>query len=119
MDLNLIINYGREDGTLADTPQRFLYSFCDAVIGGQGDGPLSPDPLNLGVISFTDDSTANDICMATLMGLPLDKLPLLTAAKSFMPHRKVTVSLNGEPVKTDSLRQYAVKAIPSPGWQFV
>jgi uncharacterized protein (DUF362 family) len=119
MDLNLIINYGREDGTLADTPQRFLYSFCDAVIGGQGDGPLSPDPLNLGVMSFTDDSTANDICMATLMGLPLDKLPLLTAAKSFMPHRKVIISLNGEPVKTDSLRQYAVKANPSPGWQFV
>lgn len=119
MDLNLIINYGREDGTLADTPQRFLYSFCDAIVGGQGDGPLSPDPLNMGVMSFTDDSTTNDICMAILMGLPLDRLPLLTAAKSFMPHRKVSVSLNGEPIKTDSLYQHAVKAIPSPGWQFV
>lgn len=119
MDLNLIVNYGMADGTLADTPQRFLYSFCDGIIGGQGDGPLSPDPLNLGVVSFTDDSTTNDVCMALMMGLPIEKLPLLTAAKSFMPDRKVTIRLNGEVIKTDKLKQYAVKAIPSPGWQQV
>lgn len=119
MDLNLIVNYGMADGTLADTPQRFLYSFCDGIVGGQGDGPLSPDPLNLGVMSFTDDSTTNDICMALMMGLPIEKIPLLIAAKSFMPDRKVTIRLNGEMVKIDRLKQYAVKAIPSPGWQQV
>lgn len=119
MDLNLIVNYGKPDGSLADTPQRLLYSFCDGIVGGQGDGPLSPDPLNLGVMSFTDDSATNDICMATMMGLPLEKLPLLTAAKLFTPNRKVQVMLNGQPVKIDNLRSYAVKAIPSPGWQFV
>lgn len=119
MDLNLIVNYGKPDGSLADIPQRLLYSFCDGIVGGQGDGPLSPDPLNLGVMSFTDDSATNDICMATMMGLPLEKLPLLTAAKLFTPNRKVQVMLNGQPVKIDNLRPYAVKAIPSPGWQFV
>lgn len=119
MDLNLIVNYGKPDGSLADTPQRLLYSFCDGIVGGQGDGPLSPDPLNLGVMSFTDDSATNDICMATMMGLPLERLPLLTAAKLFTPNRKVQVMLNGQPVKIDNLRPYAVKAIPSPGWQFV
>ncbi len=117
MDLNMIVNFGKADGTLAETQQRFLYSFCDGIVGGQGDGPLAPDPLNLGVISFTDDSATNDICMAILMGLPVNKLPLLTAAGSFMPNRKVSVVLNGRPVKTDELRQYAVKAIPPPGWQ--
>jgi uncharacterized protein (DUF362 family) len=117
MDLNMIINYGKEDGTLADTPQRVLYSFCDGIIGGQGDGPLSPDPLNLGVVSFTNDSATNDICMATLMGMDLHKLPLLTAAKSFMPHRNVSITLNNKAVKIDELNQYAVKARPSRGWQ--
>lgn len=117
MDLNMIINYGKADGTLADTPQRELYSFCDGIVGGQGDGPLSPDPLNLGVVSFTNDAATNDICMATLMGMAVEKLPLLAAAKSFMPHRKVSVSLNGRPVKIEDLRQYAVSATPSRGWQ--
>lgn len=117
MDLNMIMYYGKEDGTLANTPQRFLYSFCDGIVGGQGDGPLSPDPLNLGVVSFTNDSTTNDICMATLMGLPVHKLPLLTAAKSFMPNRKAAISLNGKLIKIEDLQQYAVKANPSPGWE--
>ncbi|MES2847939.1 MAG: DUF362 domain-containing protein [Bacteroidota bacterium] len=117
MDLNLIVNFGREDGTLSDEPQRFLYSFCDGIVGGQGDGPLWPDPLNLGVISFTDDSAANDICMAQLMSLNVVKIPLLMAAKAFMPGRNVEIKLNGKLIKQEELQQYAVKAIPSPGWQ--
>ncbi len=117
MDLNMIINYGRADGTLADTPQRVLYSFCDGIVGGQGDGPLSPDPLNLGVVSFTNDSATNDICMAMLMGLAVNKLPLLTAAKSFMPHSNVSITLNNKTIKMNELHQYAVKARPSRGWQ--
>lgn len=117
MDLNMIINYGRADGTLADTPQRELYSFCDGIVGGEGDGPLSPDPLNLGVVSFTNDSATNDICMAMLMGLSVNKMPLLTAAKAFMPHSNVPITLNNKAIKMDELHQYAVKARPSKGWQ--
>jgi hypothetical protein len=108
MDLNLVVNFGKEDGTLADVPQRFLYSFCDGIVGGQGDGPLWPDPLNLGVVS---------ICMAQLMSLNVVKIPLLMAAKAFMPGRNVSIKLNGKPIKQEELQQYAVKAKPSPGWQ--
>lgn len=117
MDLNMVINFGKKDGTLADSPQRFLYSFCDGIVGGQGDGPLSPDPLKLGVVCFTDDATTTDICMATMMGMEVHKLPLLMAAKSLMPNRKVSIKLNGKAVKQNDLLPYAVKAIPSPGWQ--
>lgn len=117
MDLNLIVNFGKEDGTLCDEPQRFLYSFCDGIVGGQGDGPLWPDALNLGIASFTDDSAANDICMAQLMGLNVVKMPLLMAAKAFMPGRNVEIKMNGKKIKQEELQQYAVKAVPSPGWQ--
>jgi uncharacterized protein (DUF362 family) len=117
MDLNMIINFGKEDGTLADSPQRFLYSFCDGIVGGQGDGPLWPDPLNLGVVCFTDDSASADICMAILMGLKTEKLPLLMAAKKFMPQRKISITLNGKPAGQNELAGYATNATPSPGWQ--
>ncbi|MBL0356324.1 MAG: DUF362 domain-containing protein [Chitinophagaceae bacterium] len=117
MDLNMVIGFGKEDGTLADAPQRFLYSFCDGIIGGQGDGPLWPDPLGLGIVCFTDDSASTDICMAMLMGMKVEKIPLLMAAKSFMPNRKVTIHLNGKPVEQQDLLPYAIKATPSPGWE--
>ncbi len=117
MDLNIIINYGKADGTLADTPQRFLYSFCDGIIGGQGDGPLRPEPLSLGVISFSNDSATTDIAMATLMNLKINKIPLLTAAKEFMPDRSVEIKLNGETCDLNKLIEYATPTVLPPGWE--
>lgn len=116
MDLNKIVNFGKHDGTLSDKPQRLLYSLCDGIIGGQGDGPLKPDPLNLGVVCFSDDSARTDISMATLMGMDVNKIPLLQAAKSFMPERKITIRYNGNEVNLNDLKKDAVKAIPPPGW---
>lgn len=117
MDLNTIVNFGRADGTIADTPQRFLYSFCDGIIGGQGDGPLWPDPLNLGVVSFSNDSATNDIAMAALMNLKIDRMPLLTAAKSFMPDRSVEIKMNGTVCSVHDLFKYATSAAIPPGWE--
>jgi len=117
MDLNLVVNFGKEDGTLSEEPQRFLYSFCDGIVGGEGDGPLFPDALNLGVASFTNDSATNDICMARLMGLDVAKVPLLAGAKAFMPGRDVAITMNGKAIKQEELGQYAVKAKLPPGWE--
>lgn len=116
MDLNKIVNFGKRDGTLSDEPQRLLYSLCDGIIGGQGDGPLKPDPLNLGIVCFSDDSARTDISMATLMGMDVNKIPLLQAAKSFMPDKKITVRYNGNEVNIADLKKHSVKAIPPPGW---
>ena len=80
MDLNLIIKYGRADGILADVPQREIWSLCDGIIGGQGNGPLEPEPLPLGIVSFTDSGCLNDVCMGTLMGFDVEKIYLLRSA---------------------------------------
>lgn len=117
MDLNLVLNFGKIDGTLAESPQRFLYSFCDGIIGGQGDGPLRPDPLNLGVICFSNDSASTDLCMATLMGLQVERIPLLQAAKRFTEGVNPVFVLNGREITLRELKRYATNAIPSPGWQ--
>jgi uncharacterized protein (DUF362 family) len=77
MDLNKIVIFGRNDGTIAEEPQRQLYSLCDGIIGGQGDGPLRPDPLPLGIISFTNNSAMNDIAMGLIMGFDIQKISLL------------------------------------------
>lgn len=68
LDLNRILRYGRLDGTLAAEPQRAVVNIVDAVMAGQGDGPLSPEPLPLGLVIAGANSAAVDLAGALLLG---------------------------------------------------
>ena len=94
MDLNKIAEYGNASGILSEKPQRQIFSLCDGIIAGMGDGPLEPEPLALGIISFTDCSIINDRVMALLMGLPENKIPLLNNSLNKEPECDIT--LNGQ-----------------------
>lgn len=116
MDLNKIALYGNADGTLSKEPQRDLYSLCDGIIGGQGDGPLLPDPLPLGVICFANHSGLTDICMAKLMGFDFQKIPLLAKVNESINYDKIKISLNNRAIKLDKLIENVISTLPSPGW---
>jgi uncharacterized protein (DUF362 family) len=116
MDLNMIINYGTKEGSLAETPQRTLYSLCDGVIGGQGNGPLEPEPLNLGIITFSNNSALNDICCAKLMGMEVGRIPLLVAAAKTFLRSKYQIRLNGRKIDLEELEPYSITAKMPPGW---
>lgn len=116
MDLNKIAIYGKTDGTIAPTPQRQLFSLCDGIIGGQGDGPLRPEPLPLGIISFTNHSGLNDICMATLMGFDYKKIPLLVNEKINLDSNDTEVMLDGAKVNLKELAKQSIETLPPPGW---
>jgi uncharacterized protein (DUF362 family) len=68
LDLNRILLYGRADGTMAAGPQRRVIHLVDAVIAGHGDGPLSPQPLPLGMILAGQNAAAVDWVGAALLG---------------------------------------------------
>ncbi|MDY0103771.1 MAG: DUF362 domain-containing protein [Lentimicrobium sp.] len=116
LDLNKISIYGKADGTISDTPQRNLYSLCDGIIGGQGNGPLEPEPLPLGILSFTNHSGLNDICMAILMGFDHKKIALLRNQKIEFSKGDFPISLNGHRITFEMLSKYAVETVPPPGW---
>jgi len=116
MDLNKIAVYGKSDGTIASTPQRQLFSLCDGIIGGQGDGPLRPEPLPLGIISFTNHSGLNDICMATLMGFDYKKIPLLAHQKINLTSIDTEIMLDGAKVNLTELAKQSIETLPPPGW---
>jgi len=116
MDLNKIAIYGTRDGTISYQPQRILYSLCDAIIGGQGDGPLFPKPLPLGIVCFANNSAWADCCMATLMGMDTQKLPLIKAAVASSINRVVDITLNGKKVNIADLSNLAIPAIMPSGW---
>jgi hypothetical protein len=116
MDINKIAIYGQKDRKIYKTPQRKIYTLCDGIIGGQGDGPLNPQPLPLGVICFSDCSPIVDICMATLMCLDIHKIPLLKSALLTYPNEHASLFLNGQQVTIKDLENLSTPTLVPVGW---
>ena len=53
----------------------------DAVVGMEGNGPASPDLLDIGLIMASDNAMAMDTVIATMMGLEPGRLRFLQKAK--------------------------------------
>jgi uncharacterized protein (DUF362 family) len=82
LDLNRILLYGRPDATLAERVQRRVIHLADAVIAGQGDGPLAPEPLDLGLMLASNNAAALDWIGASLLGYDSIRIPLCREAFS-------------------------------------
>lgn len=83
LDLNKVLMYGGADGVLrAPKPDQRKPYLCvvDGIIGGQGDGPMDPDPLESGVVMFGCNPAAVDAAAAVLMGFDIGRLPIVRHA---------------------------------------
>jgi uncharacterized protein (DUF362 family) len=80
LDLQRLLHYGLLDGTLSDQIQRKVLTITDAIVAGEGDGPLSPTPVDLGMVTFAMNSAASDWVHAILMGLAPQDIPLTREA---------------------------------------
>ena len=80
LDLNRILIYGRSDGTMSDDVQRRVIHIADAVVAGQGNGPLSPEPLPMGLLLAGENAAAIDWVGAYLLGYSPDNLPIVREA---------------------------------------
>lgn len=73
-DLMKIALYVDKDQKLRDTPQRKVFSIVDGIIGGENEGPLSPDEKKTGVIIAGFNPLAVDIVGSRLMGFNWRKI---------------------------------------------
>jgi uncharacterized protein (DUF362 family) len=124
LDLNRILVYGRPDGTLSDVPQRTLLSVTDAIIAGEGDGPLNPTAKPLGLLSLGLNPAAVDYVHAYLMGLNWMRIPIVREAFGHFSHPLVDFAPQAVLVRRDgrTLAQpwpgSMVSAfLPPRGWQ--
>jgi uncharacterized protein (DUF362 family) len=117
LDINLIAIYGCQNGVLSNSPQRQIFSICDGIIGGQGDGPLFPRPFPLGVISFSNNAALNDYIIAFLMGFNPNKIKLIENAFNLYEYKLSNLILNGEPTNIEELSYYIERCLPPPGWE--
>jgi len=83
LDLNKAVLYGNADGSLREdhSSQRKRYlCLVDGFIGGQGNGPMDPDPYPSGLFIFGTNPVVTDAVSATLMGLDIDRIPTIRHA---------------------------------------
>ncbi len=78
LDLNRILLYGKPDASFGGEVQRRVLHISDAVIAGQGDGPLASGALPLGLILGSENAAAMDWVGAFLLGYDARKISLLT-----------------------------------------
>lgn len=80
LDLNRILLYGRSDGEMSDGIRRTVLHIADAIVAGEGEGPLAPDPLNMGLILASRNAAAMDWVAAHLLQYDVDKVPIVRHA---------------------------------------
>jgi len=124
-DLNKIILYAPpEGGALAATRQRCHLMILDAVVAGEGNGPLQPEPVELGLVGMSLDPFATDLVMAKLMGFDYLKIPLLRGHAMFedpywgkTPPERMRVNHCGTLYESLSEVPAAHRFTPPPGWR--
>jgi len=56
-------------------------TIMDAVVGMEGDGPFNGTPRHVGLLLASTNPLALDFVVSNMMGIPIDKNPLLVEAK--------------------------------------
>ena len=83
LDLNKVLLYGNPDGTMRqdniNQAKRYI-GIVDAVLAGEGEGPLSPDPFALGRLICGTNPVAIDAVCSTIMGFDYLKIPTIARA---------------------------------------
>lgn len=74
VDLVTILHRHRHD---AGRPTLFVY---DGLVVGEGNGPLAPDAVELGLLAVSNDPVAGDVAVARELGVQPEEIPLLREA---------------------------------------
>ncbi len=115
MDLNLIVHFGKIDGSLSNQPEREILYLCDAIIGGQGNGPLNPDPLPLGVLMAGQNPAIMDKALAYLMRFDPQKLPLVMSALELFGDEN-DLYIDGKVCSFKDIENISIATNSAPGW---
>jgi len=116
LDLNKIALYGTIEGKIMPSIQRKFFSLSDGIIAGQGNGPLHPDTLNLGVVTFTNHSGMHDVICASLMQFDYRKINLLRTVFKLSKSEQVDFFLNGSKCELNKYQELSIPTNPPPGW---
>lgn len=99
VDLNYAVTYADKNGILHNEPQRKILYLADMITAGQRNGPVSPEPKQLGIICGAFDGAAIDSTICRIMGFQPEKIPYLRAiwnGDTWMEYREPLIVSNQE-----------------------
>ncbi len=73
-DLAKLVFFAQPDGSLAGVPVRRMFCVVDGIMGGDLEGPLTPDPVPAGCLVAGGNPFAVDMVAARLMGFDVRKI---------------------------------------------
>lgn len=127
VDLNRIAFYADKKGVIRDTPQRDHLCIIDGVIGGEKNGPVSPDPVPLGLLMAGYNAAAMDAVGATLMGFDINKIPIVMRSMETRNQKSplfegipedIEIIDNGNNYTLSDMPKYRnLNFEPHPGWK--
>jgi uncharacterized protein (DUF362 family) len=74
--------YCDRQGRLRKRPARRYFSIIDGIVGGMGEGPMNPLPIESGVILAGYNPLSVDWCAAQLMGFDPESLRVIAGARN-------------------------------------
>ena len=125
VDLARVVEYATKQGHLQPDRQRRHIMLTDGIVAGEGDGPLSPRPVPLGYVSFSDNVAAGDYVNCLAMGFDPEKIPMIREAFRLGSYRladddrfSVDLRINGNtvPIK-DAGSKFCRKFLPPQAWR--
>jgi len=121
-DLNKIILYADKNGELKDERQRKLFTIADAIIAGEGEGPLEPKPKKAGFLVAGENAVAVDLVCTKLMGFSFERIPMFKYVMKggrfpLFQHSFKDLEICFErTIKYEQLRPITDPFVPSKGW---
>jgi len=116
-----IILYVNEKGEICKNPQRRIFSFVDGIIGGENNGPLTPDSKNVGIVIAGFNPLAVDIVGVRLMGFDWRKLKWAVRACEFSYFSDPSIiKINSNILQFTTMFQsqdVPIEFKPHPGWK--
>jgi hypothetical protein len=96
LDLARIVEHADRNGRLQAERQRLHVMVTDGIVGGEGNGPLSPQPVTLGYLSFADNVAFGDYFNCLAMGFDPRRIPMIANAFRTAPYRLVADGVEPE-----------------------
>lgn len=125
LDLNRILLYADAEGRLSDAPCRRHVGIADAIVAGEGEGPLEPTRKPAGIVTAGASAAALDFVHASLMGFDPRAMPTIANAfgsgarpiAAFAPE-SVTALFEGRAHSPEALAEsIGLRFEPPSGWR--
>jgi uncharacterized protein (DUF362 family) len=119
LDLQRILRFGKLDGSLALTPQRTVISITDAIIGGEGEGPLANTPVPSGFVTGALNPAAAEWVHARLMGFDPERIPLIRESFEKFKYPLMDFTPDSIRVRIGETEKTAQEMLPFEGRAFL